>query len=50
MTEAIRKHDDNQIIEAIENSKSLKQARQKQHLRKGQLVSILAEDEAQIND
>ena len=32
MKEDIHKHDKKQIIEAIENSKSLKQAKQKQRL------------------
>ena len=35
MKEDIRKCDEKQIIEAIENNKSLKQARQKQCLGKG---------------
>ena len=39
MKEDIRKHDEKHIIKAIENSKSLKQARQKQRLGKGQLIS-----------
>ena len=50
MREDIRKHDDKQIIEAIEHSKSLKQARQKQCLGKGQLISITEEDGTQIHD
>ena len=44
MKKDIGKHDEKQIIEAIENSKSLNQARQKQRLRKGQLISIVEED------
>ena len=50
MKEYIRKHDEKQIIEAIENSKSLKQARQKQRLGKGQLISIMKEDGTHIHD
>ena len=50
MKEAIRKHDEKQIIEAIENSKSSKQARQKQRLGKGQLISIMEEDGMHIHD
>ena len=50
MKEDIRKHDEKQIIEAIENSKSLKQARQKQRLGKGQLISIMEEDGTHIHD
>ena len=50
MKEDIRKHDKKQIIEATENSKSLKQARQKQRLGKGQLISIMEEDGAHIHD
>ena len=50
MKENIRKHDEKQIIEAIENSKSLKQARQKQRLGKGQLISIMEEDGTYIHD
>ena len=50
MKEDIRKHDEKQIIEAIGNSKSLKQARQKQRLGKGQLVSIMEEDGTHIHD
>ena len=50
MKENIRKHDEKQIIEAIENSKSLKQARQKQRLGKGQLISIMEEDGTHIHD
>ena len=45
MKEDIHKHDKKQIIEAIENNKSLKQVRQKQHLGKGQFISIMEEDE-----
>ena len=45
MKEDIPKHDEKQIIQGIENSKSLKQARQKQCLGKGQLISITEEDE-----
>ena len=45
MKERIRKHDEKQIIEAIENSKSLKQARQKQRFEKGQLISIMDEED-----
>ena len=50
MKEDIRKHDEKQIIEAIENSKSLKQARHKQHLGKGQLISITEENGTHIHD
>ena len=50
MKEDIRKHDEKQIIEAIENSKSLEQARQKQRLGKGQLISIMEEDGTHIHD
>ena len=50
MKEDIRKHDEKQIIEAIENSKSLKQARQKQRLGKSQLISIMEEDGTHIHD
>ena len=50
MKEDIRKHDEKQIIEAIENSKSLKQARQKQRLGQGQLISIMEEDKTHIHD
>ena len=50
MKEDIRKQDEKQIIEAIENSKSLKQARQKQCLGKGQLISIMEEDGTHIQD
>ena len=39
--EDIRKYDEKQIIEAIENSKTLKQARRKQRLGKDQLISIM---------
>ena len=38
MKEDIRKHDKKQLIKAIENNTSLKQARQKQYLGKGQLI------------
>ena len=48
--EDIRKHNEKQIIKTIENSKSLKQARQKQRLGKGQLISIMEEDETHIHD
>ena len=50
MKEDIRKQDEKQIIEAIENSKSLKQVRQKSHLGKGQLISVMEEDGARIHD
>ena len=50
MKEDIRKHDEKQITEAIENSKSLKQARQKQCLGKGQLIFIMEEDGIHIHD
>ena len=40
MKEDFRKHDEKQMIEALENSKSPKQASQKQRLGKGQLISI----------
>ena len=50
MKEDIRKHDEKHIIKAIENSKSLKQARQKQRLGKGQLISIMEEDGTHIHD
>ena len=48
--EDIRKHEEKQIIKAIENSKSLKQAIQKQRLGKGQLISIMEEDGTHIDD
>ena len=41
LKEDIREHDEKQIIEAIENSKSLKEARQKKRLGKGQLISSI---------
>ena len=50
MKEDIHKHNEKQIIEAIENSKSLKQARQKQRLGKGQRISIMEEDGTHIHD
>ena len=50
MKEDIRKHDEKQIIKAIDYSKSLKQARQKQRLGTGQLISIMEEDETHIHD
>ena len=50
MKEDIRKHDEKQIIKAIENSKSLKQARQKERLGKGQLISIMEDDGTHIHD
>ena len=50
MKEDICKHDEKQIIEIIENSKSLKQAQQKQRLGKGQLISIMEEDGTQLHD
>ena len=50
MKEDIRKHDEKQIIEAIENSKTLKQARQKQRLGKGQLISVMEENGTHIHD
>ena len=50
MREDIRKHDEKQIIDAIENRKSLKQASQKQRLGKGQLISIIKEDGTHIHD
>ena len=50
MKEDIRRHDEKQIIEAIKNSKSLKQAKQKQRLRKGQLIYIMEEDVTHIHD
>ena len=50
MKEDIRKHDEKQIIETIENGKSLKQARQKQRLGKDQLISIMEEDGTHIHD
>ena len=50
MKEDIRKHDEKQIIGAIENSKSLKLARKKQHLGKGQLISIMEEDGTHNHD
>ena len=52
MKEDIWKHDGKKkrIIEAIENSKSLKQARQQQCLEKGQLISIIEEDVMHIHD
>ena len=49
MKEDIRKHEEKQIIEAIGRSKSLKQARHKQHLGKDQLISIM-EDGTHIHD
>ena len=48
--EDIRKRDEKQTIETIENSKSLKQARWKQRLGKGQLISIVEEDGTHIHD
>ena len=48
--EDIRKQDEKQIVAAIENRKSLKQAIQKQRLRKGQLISIMEEDGTHIHD
>ena len=50
MKEDTRKHDEKQIIEVTENSKSLKQARQKQRLGKGQLISIMEENGTHIHD
>ena len=50
MREDIRKHNEKQIIEAIENSKSMKQARQRHRLGKGQIISIMEEDETHIHD
>ena len=50
MKEDIHKHDEKQIIEAIVNIKSLKQARKKKRLGKGQLISIMEEDETHIHD
>ena len=50
MKEDTRKHDEKQIIEAIENSKSLKQAKQKQRLGKAQLISVMEEDGTHIHD
>ena len=50
MKKDIYKHDEKQIIEAIESSKSLKQARQKQRLGKGKLISIMEEDGTHIHD
>ena len=50
MKEDIRKHNEKRIIEAIQNSKSLKQARQKQCLGKGQLISIMEGHEIDIHD
>ena len=50
MKEDIHKHDEKQIIEAIENSESLKQARQKQRLEKIQLISIMEEYRTHIHD
>ena len=50
MKEDIRKHEEKQIIEVIENRKSLTQARQKHHLGKGQLTSIMEEDGMHIHD
>ena len=44
MKEDIHKYDEKQIIKSIESSKSLKHARQKQYLGKGQLISIKEED------
>ena len=48
--EDICKHNEKLIIKAIENSKSLKQARQKQRLWKGQVISIMEEDGTHIHD
>ena len=50
MNEDIRKYDEKQIFEAMENSKSLKEARLKQRLGKGQLISIMEEDGTHIHD
>ena len=50
MNEDICKHDEKQIIGAIENSESLKQARQKQCLSKGQLISNMKDDCTHIHD
>ena len=50
MNDDICKHDEKQIIEAIEKYKSLKEARQKQSLRKSQLISTMEEDGTQIHD
>ena len=50
MKEDTCKYDENQIIKAIESSKSLKQARQKQCLGKGKLNSIMEEDGMHIRD
>ena len=50
MKDDIRKHDKKQIIKVIENSKSLKQARQKQRLGKSQLIFTMEEDGMHIHD
>ena len=50
MKEDIRKQDKKHIIEAIENNKSLKKARQKQRLGKCQLISIMEEYGMHIHD
>ena len=44
MKEEISKHDEKQVIEAIENSTRLKQATQKQQLGTGQLISNMEEN------
>ena len=50
MKEDIRKHDGKQIIDIIEDSKSLKQASQKQRLGKGQLISVMEGDGIPIHN
>ena len=48
--EKICKHNEKQIIKTIRTAKSLKQVKWKQHLRKGQLISIMEEDGTYIYD
>ena len=50
MKEDIRKYDEKQIIEVIENRNSLKQTRQRQLIEKVQLISIKEEYRTNIHD
>jgi len=50
LKEDIRKHDEKQIVETIENNRSLKTARRKQRLGTNQLISIKEEDGTLIHD
>ena len=50
MNEDIRKHDEKQITQAIENSKIMKLVRQEQRLGKGQCISIMEKDGTHIYD